>query len=475
MNNTKTELWKLGASELADCIRKRSVSSREAVQAHLDRIAAVNGDVNAVTSTLAGEALAAADAADARLSQGEAVGPLHGVPFTVKENIDVAGSATTWGAAFLAGQVATEDAPHIANLRAAGGIPLARTNLPDFALRWHTDSGIAGATKNPWDPRLTPGGSSGGEAAALATGMTPLGIGNDLGGSLRWPAQCCGISSLKPTSGRVPDAAVTIPTDPTLGISFFNVQGPLARRVADVRLAFEAMIAASDRDPKFVPAASVSPAAGRSRVAVVRKPGGLDVDPAVAAAVERAAEALAAAGYEVEDLEPPEVMTCLEGWGSLLASDLAVLEPLIGPLMSEDTKRFFEIASAGLPPPDPAGIQLAFGNRHRLLREWAVFQRTHPLVLAPIGAQPAFEVGADLDPARAESGLLDMRMVVAVNFLGLPAAAVAVPGGELPMAVQLIGPRFREDLCLAAAEAVETAVGAPEPMDPVTTAGRSLA
>ena len=471
MNATKTELWKLGAGELADCIRKRSVSSREAVQAHLDRVAAVNPDVNAITQVLAETALAAAGAADAKLARGEPVGPLHGVPFTVKENIDVAGSATTWGAAALAGQVAGEDAPHIANLRAAGAIPIARTNMPDFALRWHTDSGVAGATRNPWDPALTPGGSSGGEAAALATGMTPLGVGNDLGGSLRWPAQCCGVSSLKPTLGRVPDAAVTIPTDPTMGISLFNVQGPLARRVADVRLAFGVMAAGSDRDPKFVQPVSPPATADRPTVAVVRDPGGLGIHPAVAAALDRAARSLAAAGYTLDEVEPPEIMACVDGWQALLAADFGVLEPLIGGLMSADTRTFFDAAAAAMPKPDLALVEGAFLNRHRLLREWAAFQRQHPLILAPIGTQPAPTAAADLEPGGAEAGLLRLRMTVAVNFLGLPAAAVAIPG-ELPQAVQMIGPRYREDLCLAAAEAIEGAVGAPEPIDPVT-AGRS--
>lgn len=465
MSTTKANLWQLGAAELADAIRKRSISSREAVEAHLDRIDAVNGEVNAVTRTLSEEALAAADAADARLAAGAEVGALHGVPFTVKENIDVAGSATTWGAELLAQQVASDDAPHIANLRSAGAIPIARTNMPDFALRWHTDSGVAGATRNPWSAVVTPGGSSGGEAAALATGMTPLGVGNDLGGSLRWPAQCCGVSSLKPTLGRVPDAAVTIPTDPTMGISFFNVQGPLARRVADLRLAFGAMVRGSDRDPKHVSPASPGDTPPL-RVAVVRRPGGAPVHPDVAAALERAARALMEAGYEVSDAEPPEVMTCLEGWGTLLAADMQTLEPVIGPLMSPDTRTFFDIAAAGLPKPEPALIESAFLNRHRLLREWASFQRERPLVLAPIGTEPAFPVGQDLDPERAEPGLLAMRMVVTVNFLGLPAAAVAIPAEPLPGAVQIIGPRFREDLCLDAAEAVEREVGAPGPIDP---------
>src|SRR5205823_3773465 len=160
---------------------------------------------------------------------------------TVKENIDLAGTATTWGLAALAGAEAPIDAPQVANLRQAGAIPIGRSNLPDFALRWHTDNGLHGATINPFDRSLTPGGSSGGEAVALATGMTPLGLGNDLGGSLRWPAQCCGICSLKPTFGRIPHASDLEPADAPISIQLMAVQGPMARRVADLRLALRVM------------------------------------------------------------------------------------------------------------------------------------------------------------------------------------------------------------------------------------------
>ena len=464
MSNITTELHNLGASELAEAIRKRSLSSREAVQGHLDRIAQVNPTVNALTTVLADEALAAADAADAALAAGKPAGPLHGVPFTVKENIDVAGSATTWGSAALAQQAAPDDAPQVAALRAAGAIPIARSNMPDFALRWHTDSGVAGETRNPHDPSLTPGGSSGGEAAALATGMTPLGLGNDLGGSLRWPAQCCGISSLRPGLGRVPSGASTIPTDPTMAIQLFNTQGPMARRVADLRLAFELMRQPSGRDPLFSPV-TPAPQVAKPRVAVVRDPAGQGVDPAIAAAVDRAAAALSAAGYEVDEVEPPGIAEAGRGWGVLLAADLAALEPLIVPLMSDSTRRFFEIASGGWPTPDAPAIVNTFVERHSWMRAWAEFQAERPLVLAPISCRPPFAPGADLDPTMAEPWLEAMRMVVSVNFLGLPAAAVAIPG-QSPTAVQVIAPRFGEELALDAAEAIEQAVGAPAPIDP---------
>ncbi len=184
------ELWRLGALDLAGRIAAKELSSREVIDAHLARIEAVNPAVNSVTVTLADEAMAAAAAADQAIAAGHSFGRLHGVPFTVKENLDVAGSPTTAGVAALRDNIAAADAPVVARLRSAGAIPLARTNLPDFALRFHTDNALHGATVNPWNPRLTPGGSSGGEAVALATGMSPLGLGNDLAGLLRMPALC---------------------------------------------------------------------------------------------------------------------------------------------------------------------------------------------------------------------------------------------------------------------------------------------
>src|SRR4051794_18709614 len=236
-----SELWRASAHELAQAIRTRAVSSREVIAAHLARIAAVNPALNALTVVLAEEALAAADAADAALTAGQGLPPLHGVPFTVKENLDVAGSATTQGVVAFAGLVPEEDAPAIAGLRAAGAIPIGRTNMPDFGLRWHTDNALRGPTRNPWDAGRSPGGSSGGEAAALACGLTPLGIGTDYGGSVRVPAQWCGTVALRPTQGRVAQARALAPQDPSLTRQLFASPGPMARRIADLRLALAPM------------------------------------------------------------------------------------------------------------------------------------------------------------------------------------------------------------------------------------------
>ena len=219
------ELWRQTATTLARMIRAKEVSAREVVESHLARIDAVNSQVNAITVVLADSALELAATADEATAAGEDLGPLHGVPMTIKENVDLAGSPTTSGVPALAEAVPLKDAPSIGHLKNAGAIPIGRTNLPDLGLRWHTDNDLRGATRNPWDASRTPGGSSGGEAAALATGMTPLGLGNDYGGSLRWPSQCCGTVALKPTPGRIPRHMSLLPQESALTAQLYAVDG----------------------------------------------------------------------------------------------------------------------------------------------------------------------------------------------------------------------------------------------------------
>ena len=340
-----SELWRKSAVELAAMIRDREVSSREVIQAHLDRIEAVNPYLNAIVRLLPDQALAAADAADRAVSAETALGPLHGVPFTVKENIDLAGTPTTQAIPALAEAVAPVDAPQVERLRAAGAIPIGRTNLPDFGLRVHTDSALHGLTRNPWDPQRTPGGSSGGEAAALATGMSPLGLGNDLGGSLRNPAHCCGIASIKPSTGAVPAATVIPPEDMNISFQLMAVEGVLARRVADVRAGFTAIAGQHPRDPLSVPAVFADLAPGeRPRVAVLPEPPGGSTHPGVAAAVRRAADALADDGFEVTETAPPDYEQAIELWGTILSADLRVIQPLLEQLMGPGGRQFLGYA-----------------------------------------------------------------------------------------------------------------------------------
>lgn len=466
MSVTTTQIWRMSAQELAKAIRSKQASSREVIESHLRRIEAINPKVNAITVVLAEQALAAADAADKAVATGAELKAFHGVPFTIKENLDLSGSATTQGVKALAGAEPTMDAPNVELVRAAGAIPIGRTNLPDFGLRWQTDNELRGATVNPWNSKVTPGGSSGGEAAALATGMTPFGLGNDLGGSLRWPAQCCGITSLKPTLGRIAHATTIEPVDAPISLQLMAVEGPMARRVADVRAGFQTMAAASWRDPWSVPAPVNGPKMPR-RVAVVTDPAGQGTARQVSDCVKKAADALAKAGYDVEEIEPPAIELAAKTWQDILNPDIRAMWSIMSPIVGADANTFMGFAFEQWPLPDPATHMQAFMARQSLLRAWGQFQQERPLVLAPIYTEVPFAVGKDLTRDGVAEILKAMRMVVAVNALGLPAAAVPVGVAEgLPQVVQVIGPRYREDLCLDAAEALEQALGVITPIDP---------
>jgi hypothetical protein len=251
----ETELWKCTAAELAAAVAEGEVSAADVVESHLARIAGVNPVVNAVTQTLADIACRDADEIDRRRVAGQRPGPLAGVPFTVKENIGIGGVPTTHGLARFREMRAPADAPPVARLRAAGAIPIGHSNMPDLTLGgMHPRSELFGETSNPWHPGRTPGGSSGGDGAAVASGMAPLGLGNDSGGSIRIPAAFCGTTGLKPTYGRFPADHRIGPDDPTLASQLMPVDGPLARTVGDLRLAYEALAGTDPRDPRAVPA-----------------------------------------------------------------------------------------------------------------------------------------------------------------------------------------------------------------------------
>jgi amidase len=419
-------------------------SAQAMVQECLDRIAERNGELNAVTITLADEALAAAAEADAVLARGGPAPPLLGIPFTVKENIDVAGTVTSLG---MRGGVPVErDAPHIAHLRAAGAIPIARTNLPDLALRWHTDNARHGATVNPFDASLSPGGSSGGDAVALASGMAAFAVGSDYGGSLRVPAALAGVYALRPTPGRLAQA---FGVPPLMSRQLMASDGPLAQRAEDLALLFAVMAQPDARDPRFTPATSE---AAHGPVALVLAHDGS----------RRAADALVSAGYEVVEAEAPRVAEAAQLW-----LDLVSFEMRLGALArlrdegSEGTRRSAEALFGLARPLDGDGYARALGERHVLAAAWSEFLDRHPMILAPVSTSDPWPVGHDLGgPDALRDEWWGFRLTVATACLGLP--AVAVPVGldrrGLPAGVQLIGPRWAERTLLAAAEAIETQI-----------------
>ena len=463
------ELWQLGALEIAAAVRNRETTSREVLDALVDRIDAVNGDLNAVVALLGDEAVKAAEEADRAVDDGAPLRPLHGVPFTVKENIDVAGWPTTQGVPALAEAIPPVDAPVVERMRAAGAIPFARTNLPDFGLRFHTESLLRGLTRNPWNPDVTAGGSSGGEASALASGMTPLGLGNDLGGSLRNPAHCCGIASIKPSSGVVPDASSVPPEDMPITFQLMAVQGVMARHVADLRAGLLAVAGPHPRDPLSLPVTLMPPAPdARLRVAVLPEPPNGSTEPGIASAIRRTADALVDAGHEVAEAAPSSYARSVELWAELLLPDLRATRPLFDDLISDDARAFLDFANTYLPPIETADWSMLFLERHAVARDWSGFFETWDVLLSPTWAQPPFAVGADVASFDAALATIELvRPVLPANLLGLPAAVI--PAGVvdgLPVGAQVTGNRFADLVVLAAAEAVEHALGPITPIDP---------
>jgi amidase len=464
--------WARPAGEQAEAVRAGEVSAAELVECQLRRIAAVGPAVNAVTRLLADEARAAAADLDRRRASGEPAGPLAGVCFTVKESIAVRGTPTTHGSPQLAGRVAPADAPPVARLRAAGAIPIGHSNMPTLTLAgMHTRSELFGETSNPWDRGRTPGGSSGGDAVAVACGMAGLGLGNDAGGSVRIPASFCGTASLKPTYGRFAADHRVSEDDPPFGAQVCVVDGPMARTVADLRLAFGVLAGGDPADPRAVPVPLAGEALpGPVRVAVVADPGGQGVHPTVRRAVGRAADALRDAGYAVEEVEDvPRLAETVEAYGTMLMTEFLPAWPMLRPLLGEGGHRYIEMSMARTAPVDLAGYLRLTGLHLGLRRAWAGFLEAYPLVLGPVFTEPPVEPGLESrDEAGHERVSTAMRLCSATSFAGVPAAAVPTGLDEdgLPTGVQLIGRAYREDLCLDAAAAVEDRLGVLTPVDP---------
>jgi amidase len=461
------DLWRESALSLAQLIRAGDVSSREVAESHLARIEEVNATVNAVVEVRPDEVLADADRADATMRSSDALGTLHGVPFTVKTNIDVAGYATTRGSRALVDLVAKVDAPVVEKMRRAGAVVLARTNMPDLGLRLNTESALYGATHNPWRHGFTAGGSSGGAAAALATGMGPLALGNDIGGSLRNPAFCCGVASIKPSRGRVAAQDASAIYESTLSEQIMLVEGVLARHVGDVRRGLEVVMGSHRADPQSVDVPLHGPPASK-RVALVPEPFGGETDARIADGVRRAGQALADAGYEVEEVEPPLLFDAYFSWAELMSTTLAVTMANEFGLIGEGGMRFLELTDGGFPAATPESTTLLHQNRFRVARAWREFFTQYPLIVGPTWTQPPFPLGFDIADAESALKVVEtVRFVLPANLLGLPAACVPVGfAGETPSGVQIIGDLFRDDLCLNAAEAIEQSLGVLTPIDP---------
>jgi amidase len=461
---TSRAIWQWSAVETAAAIKAGRISSEEVVGAHIARLHEANPAINAVVVDLSDQALATARDADAAQARGDHLASLHGVPITLKINIDVEGQANSNGVVALKDNIASGDSPVAVNFRKAGAIILGMTNTPEFSLRAFTDNPLHGLTLNPWDHAITCGGSSGGAAASVVSGIGTIAHGNDIGGSLRGPAFCNGVSTIKATQGRVPAFNPSAAVERPMMAQLMSTQGPLAREVADVRLALEVMAGRDVRDTWQVPAPLIGPPiAGPIKVAVANIPRDMETDLRVMALLDQAAGYLSDAGYAVSAVETPDISAAFHLWANLISTEIEVLQ---ADQMRQMGSAAFAQALGGILNMstilDQQGYMQALALRARMIREWLVFLETWPLILTPVAVKPPWAVNADLggDAAVREIFWNDFRFTSALSVLGLPCAAtpVGLVDGH-PVGCQIIGQRFREDLCLDAAAAIEARVG----------------
>jgi len=437
------------------------------VDAHIERIEALNPEFNIVVCDRFEAAREDAKRAEQQLLAGDFVGPLHGVPYTAKECIEVAGMPCTDASKLFEGNVSVQDAVVVESLNNAGAILLGKTNIPEFALHYDSNNSVYGATLNPHDRTRTPGGSSGGEAAALVTGMTPFGVGSDYGGSIRLPSSYCGSVGLKVGRFVVPRHG-HFPVAQPMSIQLWSVIGPMARYIDDLEMLLP-IFAQPDqvRDPDVRARTFESAAVDGAQVAVYWDNGILPVDDTVREAVVAAGRALADAGHEVVEQAPPMQQEARDIFLTAARGETgSALAPLIGERREELSPQMQQIFTDMIDELDidMASFVGAQVFEAEIERQAAAWQVEHPIAIAPISPTPAFESGADyvtLSDGSSHSTVELMSYCTYVNQLGLPAVAVPIarsPEG-LPIGVQVIGRRDCEMEVLAIAKKLEQAFG----------------
>jgi aspartyl-tRNA(Asn)/glutamyl-tRNA(Gln) amidotransferase subunit A len=447
----KTDITYFDATKLAGLIRDRELSSVEIVQAHLDRIESVNPKINAIVTLNAEGALAAAAEADKAVARGDKLGALHGVPFTVKDALDTAGIPTQRGSLLFAGNVPAKDAPTVARLKGAGGIILAKTNLPEFSTWTESDNLVTGRTNNPWNLDRTPGGSSGGESAAIAAGMSPLGIGSDVAISVRGPAAFTGIAALKATHGRIPYTGHY----PTVTSQWWHV-GPMARTVRDVALAYSLLKGPDGADGYAVHArnalADSGQIAGQTiRVGWVSDAAFGPVDPEITAAVKDAAAQLAALGCDVEEVTLPFLGDPLSPLMLMVYGELA---PEIRKLAKGREHQLHAVGQGIFDSPDPSFTDFngALRKAEALRTAFSSWFDQYDVLLCPVTPMTATPHGAQelVVNGQTVSWLHVMSATSAFNLTGLPALSVpfALSSEKLPIGIQLVSRWLNEEVIL---------------------------
>ncbi len=459
-----TDMYYWSAAEIAEHLRRGEVTVQEITEAQIARIEEINPSINAIT-TIVDEAMDVAKELDAQ-GRPEDADPLWGVPVTTKINVDQAGYPNSNGVAAKSNDVADADAPVVANLKQAGAVIVGRTNTPEFSMRWFTSNPTNGISLNPWNPDITPGGSSGAAAAAVACGIGVIGHGNDLGGSLRYPAYCCGIATIRPSLGRIPSMN---PTQSAAGIErgpltqLMAVQGPLARSVADVRAGLHAMARRDGRDPLWTEAPQPARKAdGALTVGYAMNPFDGAQDPAVDAAMNHAIQAFKDSGATLREIAPPHAADLPGLWGTLLFTETeALLRDAIETDGSDDMWRYYQSFVQEFEPTDTRGLLQAMQRRIVYQRAWAGMFEEIDVLLLPPSLQRPFRNDQDFrEPETLGEIVSAQSPLLAINLLGLPSAALPTHIEDgIPSGVQMVGPMHQDGFVLDVADRLERELG----------------
>ena len=451
MNN----LWSKTATELSGMIKAREVTALEVTHSALSRLTQINPSINAVVDEMPDQAIEAAKEVDRKITNGDDPGLLCGVPVTVKVNVDQVNCRTTNGLQLQKELMAETDSPVVSNLRKAGAIIIGRTNTPAFSLRWFTRNSLHGHTLNPHNSDITPGGSSGGAAAAVASGIGAIGHGTDIGGSIRYPAYACGIHGLRPTLGRVP-AFNASGSERYIGGQLMAVSGPLARTIADIRLGFEAMAAEDLRDPWWTPVPINLPLK-QKRAALCINPDGMEVAPEVEKALRESVKILQADGWQVDEVDCPSFQKPAKLQAILWLSEMRQAEHLIDKENDPDASFVYDQMKALSPPTDQAEFMRALQGRATWTRTWQLFLDDYPILICPVSSELPFPDLLDVESAAGFKRVLDAQLTqVGLPLMGLPGLVVSTDMvGDLPVGVQLIAGRYQENALLLAGEVIE--------------------
>lgn len=453
-----SDLWRMSATEIADAVRSKRLSALEVTQAHLARIDAVNPTINAVVQEFPEEALASARAVDAMIAKGKDAGILCGVPVTIKVNVDQKGHATTNGLTLFKDLIAQSDSPVVSNIRAAGGVIVGRTNTPAFSLRWFTKNNLHGQTLNPRDKAISPGGSSGGASAAVASGICAIGHGTDIAGSIRYPAYACGLHGLRPTLGRVA-AYNASGADRHIGAQMMAVSGPIARTISDIEISLKAMSAPDFRDPWWVPV-PYDQGEFPKRAALAISPDGMPVTREVENALRDAAQRLKDAGWLVDEVECPPMRPAAKINEQLWMTEMRIgAEALVEKEGEADSQFVYEQMKSRIDPVDVEGMLVALQSRAGIVREWQEFMQKYPILICPVSGELPFAQQQDVQSKEAFQAIMEAQLTQrALPVMGLPGLAVSTGQvGSVPVGVQLIAGRYREDVLIAAGADIEKA------------------